>query len=49
MYREARLRGDPTFAQLSRSREETQRMRETGQLRSSRAARIAKFLALYDE
>lgn len=48
MYRQARLRGEPNFAQLSHSREATRRMKETGQLRTSRAAKLTKFLALYD-
>ena len=36
MYREERRGGDPTFTQLSRAREVSQRMRERGQLRPSR-------------
>lgn len=43
MYREARCLGDPSFAQLSRARELTQRMKEDGKLRSSRGAKWAKF------
>jgi hypothetical protein len=42
MQREAR-RGDPIFAQLTRSRQYTQRMKEDGKLRSSRGAKWAKF------
>ena len=47
MLREMRRYGDPSFAQLSRAREYTQRMKEDGQLRSSRAAKLSEFLALY--
>jgi hypothetical protein len=44
MYREARRCGDPTFARLTRARESTRRMRELGELRGSRLAKIANFL-----
>jgi hypothetical protein len=40
MYREQRRSGDPNFARLSRAREQTQRMREKGELRPSRASKI---------
>jgi hypothetical protein len=43
MLREARCCGDPSFAQLSRAREFTQRMKEDGKLRSSRGAKWARF------
>jgi hypothetical protein len=43
MLREARCCGDPSFAQLSRAREFTQRMKEAGKLRSSRGAKWARF------
>lgn len=33
IYQEARRRGDPTFAQLTRARDYTQRMRDRGELR----------------
>src|SRR5215472_8724807 len=49
MYSDLRRFGSPTYAQLIRARECTQRMRENGELRGSRLARIAKFLALRDE
>ncbi len=39
MYREQRRSGDPNFARLSRAREQTQRMREQGELRPSRASK----------
>ena len=45
MYREARRCGDPNFAQLSRAREHTQRMKERGELRpSGRAKQIEAYL-----
>jgi hypothetical protein len=47
MYREARRCGDPTFAQLTRARESTRRMREQGELRGSRLAKVANFFARY--
>ena len=40
MYREQRRSGDPNFAQLSRAREHTQRMRERGELRPSGRAKL---------
>jgi hypothetical protein len=43
MLREARCCGDPSFVQLSRAREFTQRMKEAGKLRSSRGAKWARF------
>ena len=47
VLREARRCGDPTFAQLSRARENTRQLRERGELRSSRLARLANFLKRY--
>jgi transposase len=40
MYRGQRISGDPNFAQLSRAREHTQRMRERGELRPSGRAKL---------
>jgi hypothetical protein len=47
MYREARRCGDPTFARLTRARESTRRMRELGELRGSRLAKVADFFKRY--
>jgi hypothetical protein len=47
MLREARLCGDPTFAQLTRAREYTRRMGEDGELRGSRLAKVANFFRRY--
>jgi hypothetical protein len=45
MYREARRCGDPTYPQLTRAQEYSQQMKERGELRSSRLAKVANFLA----
>jgi transposase len=47
MWRLQRANGDPRFAELTRAREYSQQMRERGELRSSRLARIAKFFKRY--
>jgi hypothetical protein len=47
MWRLQRANGDPRFTELSRAREYSQQMRERGELRSSRLARIAKFFKRY--
>lgn len=47
MWRLQRAHGDPTFAQLTRAREYTQRMKEQGQLRGSRLAKVADFFKRY--
>ena len=47
MWRLQRANGDPKFTELSRAREYSQQMRERGELRSSRLARIAKFFKRY--
>ena len=47
MLREMHRFGDPSFAHLTRAREHTQRMKEDGKLRSSRAAKLEKFLKVY--
>jgi transposase len=43
MWRLHRAHGEPRFTELSRAREYSQQMRERGELRSSRPARMAKF------
>jgi hypothetical protein len=43
VWRLQRANGDPRFTELSRAREYSQQMRERGELRSSRLARMAKF------
>ena len=45
MWRMQRVNGDPRSTDLSRARERSQLMKERGELRSSRLARMAKFLA----
>jgi hypothetical protein len=40
MLREERLRGDPTFVQLTRAREYTDRMRDRGELRPAGRAKL---------
>jgi hypothetical protein len=47
MYREARRCGEPAYAQLTRAREYTRRMREQGELRGSRLAKVADFFRHY--
>jgi hypothetical protein len=47
MYREMRHRGDPKFEQLSRARELSRKMRERGELCSSRLAKVVKFFRRY--
>ena len=47
MWRLQTARGDPRFTELSRAREYSQMMRERGELRSSRLARMAKFFERY--
>ena len=47
MWRLQRVNGDPSFTELSCAREYSQQMRERGELRSSRLARIAKFFKRY--
>jgi hypothetical protein len=51
MWRLQAANGDPRFAELSRAREYTQRMRERGELRGglhlSRCARLAKLFERY--
>jgi transposase len=47
MLREARRCGGPSFAQLTRAREYTRRMREEGELRGSRVAKVADFFKRY--
>jgi hypothetical protein len=47
MYGKVRRCGDPNFAQLSRAREQTRLMRERGELRGSRLAKVAKFFERY--
>ena len=49
MYREARRCGEPAYAQLTRAREYTQRMREQGELRGSRLAKVADFFRRYPQ
>ena len=44
ILREVRRCGDPKFEQLSRAQENKWQMRERGELRSSRLARLANFL-----
>ena len=43
MLRLQRTNGDPRFTELSRARECSRQMKERGELRSSRLARIARF------
>jgi len=47
MWRLQRANGDPRFTELARARECSRQMRERGELRSSRLARIAKFFKRY--
>jgi hypothetical protein len=47
MYRDVRRCGNPTFVQLTRAREYTRRMREQGELRGSRLAKVADFFKRY--
>jgi hypothetical protein len=47
MYRQARRCGEPTYVQLTRAREYTRRMREQGELRGSRLAKVADFFKRY--
>jgi hypothetical protein len=47
MYQEGRRCGEPTYAQLTRTREHTRRMREQGELRGSRLAKVADFFERY--
>jgi hypothetical protein len=47
MWRLQRANGDPRFTELSRTREYSQLMKERGELRSSRLARMAKFFERY--
>jgi hypothetical protein len=47
MYREQRRYGDPRSAELSRARECTRRMKEDGELRGSRLAKVANFFKRY--
>ncbi len=47
MHREMRRCGDPNFEQLSRAREFSRKMRDRGELRSSRLAKAAKFFRRY--
>ena len=47
MCREQRRYGDPNYAQLSHAWEQTKQMRERGELRGSRLARVADFLKRY--
>jgi hypothetical protein len=44
MWRLQATRGDPQLADLSRARDYTNEMKERGELRLSREARLAKFL-----
>ena len=46
MYREARRCGEPAYLQLTRPREYTRRIREEGELRGSRLAKVADFLSV---
>jgi hypothetical protein len=43
MWRLQAARGDPKFAELSRARDCTEQMKERGEIRGSRLARVAKF------
>jgi hypothetical protein len=43
MWRLQRAHGDPRYEQLTRAQERTRRMREQGELRSSRLAKVANF------
>jgi hypothetical protein len=45
--RHARRCGDPTFSQLTHAREGTRQMREQGELRGSRLAKVADFFKRY--
>jgi hypothetical protein len=47
MYRDVQRCGNPTFVQLTRAREYTRRMREQGELRGSRLAKVADFFKRY--
>jgi hypothetical protein len=45
MWRDVRRRGNPTFAELVRAQERTRQLMESGGLRGSHVAVVAKFLA----
>lgn len=47
MWRLQRASGDPRFTELARARECSRQMKERGELRSSRLARMAKFSERY--
>jgi hypothetical protein len=47
MWRLQAARGDPKFAELSTAQDHTEQMKERGELRGSRLARVAKFLRTY--
>jgi hypothetical protein len=47
MWHLQRANGDPRFTELSRAQEHSRQMRERGELRSSRLARMAKFFERY--
>jgi hypothetical protein len=44
MWRDVRLRGNPTCAELIRAQERTRQLKEKGELRGSRLALVTKFL-----
>jgi hypothetical protein len=45
MWRLQRANGDPRFAELCRAQQYSRQMKERGELRSSRLARMAKFFS----
>jgi hypothetical protein len=47
MWRLQAAKGDPRFTELSRAQEYSRQMRERGELRSSRQAKLAKFFERY--
>jgi hypothetical protein len=47
MWRLQAARGDPQFAELSRAKEHSLKMEERGEWRSSRLAKLARFLERY--
>ena len=49
MYREVRNHGQPAYAQLTRARECTRRMKDQGELRGSHLAKVADFFRRYPQ
>jgi hypothetical protein len=47
MWRQQRAHGDPKYPDLCRAQELTRRMREQGELRGSRLAKVADFFKRY--